>query len=269
VITVPGMGGFSREMIEDISVLTGSYLFDERDPEKLLECELEDLGRAKKVICSQAETFFVGSGGKEDIINERIEHLKQLQNDAAGNPTRVSIYKDRISRLNGKLALLLCGGNSDVEIAEHYDKIVDALNSLKTAQAHGILPGGGAALIYASRILDYFESPSFEEAAGAKILQKALRKPLEYMAANGDVNGKYIVQTLLNQYDDNQTGFDLKSEKFVNMFEKGIIDSFNVVKIALEDACSVGGLVLTTEAAIVQEKEYRITPLRYYPKEIF
>jgi len=269
VITVPGMGGFSRDMIEDISVLTGSYLFDEGHPDKLLECKLEDLGRAKKVICSQAETFFVGSGGRSEEINKRIDDLRHRLDEVSGNQTKTSMIKDRISRLNGKLALLLCGGNSDVEIAEHYDKIVDALNSLKTAQAQGILPGGGSALLYASRILDYFESPNFEEVAGAKILQKALRRPLEIMASNGDKNGRYIVQTLLNEYDDNQTGYDLKSESFVNMFDKGIIDSYNVVKVALEDACSVGGLVLTTEAAIVQEKEYKVTPLAFYPKEIF
>jgi len=135
VITVPGMGGFSRDMIEDISVLTGSYLFDEGHPDKLLECKLEDLGRAKKVICSQAETFFVGSGGRSEEINKRIDDLRHRLDEVSGNQTKTSMIKDRISRLNGKLALLLCGGNSDVEIAEHYDKIVDALNSLKTAQA--------------------------------------------------------------------------------------------------------------------------------------
>ena len=128
------MGDFSRDMIEDISILTGSYLFDENNVDRILECNLEDLGRAKKVICNQAETFFVGSGGKEEAINKRIQSIKyQMEHIEKASQSQAAMYKDRISRLNGKLAILLCGGNSDVEIAESYDKIIDALNSLKNA----------------------------------------------------------------------------------------------------------------------------------------
>eukprot|EP01016_Furgasonia_blochmanni_P017550 TRINITY_DN2028_c0_g2_i2.p1 TRINITY_DN2028_c0_g2~~TRINITY_DN2028_c0_g2_i2.p1 ORF type:complete len:652 (-),score=51.85 TRINITY_DN2028_c0_g2_i2:221-2062(-) len=276
-ITTPGMGDFPKTTLSDMALLTGARLFDEMELDEIKKAELKDLGTAAKLFCSPVDTMIVGGGGDKQKIEAHLEELKsqvahtsqrygalQLLNVRCISESIRYLLQDRILRLSNKVALILVGGRSETEVGEVRDKVVDALNSVRAATETGILPGGGSAFIHASRLLDHVDLQNLDRNAGIQVLKLALRRPLERLVNNAGDHGRFIVETLLEKYVDNKTGYDLNQDKFVDMFQSGVVDSLKVIKTIIEDSTSIASMILTTECIIVKKYKYIPTPLKNY-----
>ncbi|EGR30801.1 hypothetical protein IMG5_123150 [Ichthyophthirius multifiliis] len=200
-ITVPGMGNYSRVLLEGIALLTGATLFENLNYELFQEIQQKDFGKCQEVLVSELETFFQGTQGPQDKINQRVEELrKSIKN--SDNETSQKILKERLARFTGKMAIILCGGNTELDIYENRDRLVDGLNGVKNAIKYGIVTGGGTCLLKASQLLDYIEVENFEQKCGLNALKTALLKPTQILLDNAGFNGKYIVQKILEKQQD-------------------------------------------------------------------
>ncbi|KRX00206.1 GroEL-like apical domain [Pseudocohnilembus persalinus] len=255
-MTVPGMGDFSSEIIDDLALITGATVANPKNGISPTQFTLQDLGKAHKVTSSASDTFiFGGEGDKEKLENKKNELKKELSKIT--KEFRRKIFLDRVGRLSGHQAIVMLGGNNNLEIMETRDKIVDALNAVRLAMKFGYLPGGGTALLRASQILDFGEVDNEDQKMGLQILKHALRQPIEQLQKNYFQNGKMVIQNLLEKYNDNiNIGYNLNTDKYEDMVEAGIIDSYPIVKSALIDSISVASMVLTTEVALIKDKYY-------------
>jgi chaperonin GroEL len=249
-VKAPGFGDNRRATMQDIAVITGGTVISE-DLGMTLEGVTEaDLGTCAKVKISKDDTIILDGAGDRDQIEERCEIIRDSAERTSSDYEKEKL-QERLAKISGGVAVIQVGGNSDVEVSEKRDRIVDALNATRAAVEQGIVPGGGSALLWASRQLDDVKSNAInlDQKIGMELVEKALRAPLKQIATNAGEEGSVVVGEVL-KVTDHQNGFDAATGRYVNMIEAGIMDPTKVVKTALTDAFSVSGLLMTTEAMI-------------------
>ena len=254
-VKAPGFGDRRKEMLQDIATLTGGVVVSEEVGYDLKEADLGMLGRASSVkVLKDSTTIVDGHGEKEDIQN-RVNQIKHLIEETTSDFDKEKLL-ERLAKLSGGVAVVKVGAATEVEMKEKKLRIEDALNATRAAVEEGIVAGGGTALVSTIPVLDKLvEALEGEEQLGAKIVRKALEEPLRQIAINAGLEGAVIVQNVIAE--DTEVGFDALNEKYVNMIEAGIVDPTKVTRSALQNAASIAGVFLTTEAAVadIPEKE--------------
>jgi len=251
----PGFGDNRRAVLGDIAVLTGGQIISEQVGLKLEKTELDMLGRADKVIATKDRTIIVNGNGKEQDIKEHIEKIKTLMEQSESDYAKRG-YKERIAKLTGGIAVIKVGAASEVEQKERQSRVEDALAATKAAVEEGIVPGGGIALAVASGALHNHE----DETSGSKIVSKACLELLLQIATNAGKKGDKVLLDIITARGDEKgscVGYNAENDKVEDLMEAGIIDPTKVVRSALQNAASVAGILLTTEAAIIEEKKGR------------
>ncbi|HSZ50185.1 MAG TPA: chaperonin GroEL [Caulobacteraceae bacterium] len=249
-VKAPGFGDRRKAMLEDLATLTGGQLISEDLGIKLENVTLDMLGKAKKVSITKDDTTIVdGSGDKADI-EARIGQIKRQIEDTTSDYDREKL-QERLAKLAGGVAVIRVGGSTEVEVKEKKDRVDDALNATRAAADEGIVPGGGVALLKASVTLEGLKGENADQDAGIAIVRRALQAPIRQIAENAGVEGSIVVGKILENKSAT-FGFNAQTEEYVDLITAGIIDPAKVVRTALQDAASVAGLMITTEAAIVE-----------------
>ncbi|MFN9849299.1 chaperonin GroEL [Phenylobacterium sp.] len=249
-VKAPGFGDRRKAMLEDIAILTGGQLISEDLGIKLESVTLEMLGRAKKVTITKDDTTIVDGSGDKSDIEGRISQIKRQIEDTTSDYDKEKL-QERLAKLAGGVAVIRVGGSTEVEVKEKKDRVDDALNATRAAVEEGIVPGGGVALLKASKILDGFKGDNDDQEAGVAIVRRALQAPIRQIAENAGVEGSIVVGKVLEN-SSATFGFNAQTEEYVDLVKAGVIDPAKVVRTALQDAASVAGLLITTEAAIVE-----------------
>jgi chaperonin GroEL len=248
-VKAPGFGDRRKAMLEDIAILTGGQVISEDLGIKLENVSLDMLGKAKKVVVKKDDTTIVdGTGAKKDI-EARIGQIRKQIEDTTSDYDREKL-QERLAKLAGGVAVIKVGGATEVEVKERKDRVDDALNATRAAVEEGIVPGGGVALLRAAFKLS-IKGDNEDQNVGIAIVKKALEAPIRQIVENAGVEGSIVVGKLRESKDEN-FGFNAQSEEYVDMVKAGIIDPVKVVRIALQDAASVAGLIITTEASIAE-----------------
>ncbi len=249
-VKAPGFGDRRKAMLEDIATLTGGQLISEDLGIKLENVTIDMLGKAKKVTITKDDTTIVdGSGDKVDI-EARISQIKRQIEDTTSDYDKEKL-QERLAKLAGGVAVVRVGGSTEVEVKEKKDRVDDALNATRAAVEEGIVPGGGVCLLKASLSLEGLHGDNADQNAGIAIVRRALQAPIRQIAENSGVEGSIVVGKILEN-GSATFGFNAQSEEYVDLIAAGIIDPAKVVRTALQDAASVAGLMITTEAAIVE-----------------
>jgi chaperonin GroEL len=249
-VKAPGFGDRRKAMLQDIATLTGGQVISEDLGIKLESVTLDMLGRAKKVTISKEETTLVDGAGDKSEIEGRVAQIKAQIEETTSDYDREKL-QERLAKLAGGVAVIRVGGATEVEVKEKKDRVDDALNATRAAVEEGIVPGGGVALLRAKRSILNLTSENPDVMAGIKIVLKALESPIRQIAQNSGVDGSIVVGKVLENSSDT-FGFDAQTEEYVDMIEAGIIDPTKVVRTALQDAASVAGLLVTTEAMVAE-----------------
>ncbi|XP_004290029.1 PREDICTED: chaperonin CPN60-2, mitochondrial-like [Fragaria vesca subsp. vesca] len=254
-IKAPGFGENRKANLQDISVLTGGEVITEELGLNLEKVTPEMLGTCKRITVSKDDTVILDGAGDKKAIEERCEQLRSSIELSTSDYDKEKL-QERLAKLSGGVAVLKIGGASETEVGEKKDRVTDALNATKAAVEEGIVPGGGAALLYASKELDKLQTANFDQKIGVQIIQNALKMPVYTIASNAGVEGAVVVGKLLEQ-DNPDLGYDAAKGEYVDMIKAGIIDPLKVIRTALVDAASVSSLMTTTEAVVVSlpEKE--------------
>jgi chaperonin GroEL len=248
-VKAPGFGDRRKAMLEDMAVLTGGQVISEDLGIKLENVTVEMLGRAKRVRVEKENTTIVEGHGEKSAIQGRIAQIKQQIEETTSDYDREKL-QERLAKLAGGVAVIKVGGASEVEVKERKDRVDDALNATRAAVEEGIVPGGGVALLRAKKAVEALKSDNADIQAGIKIVSKALEAPIRQIAENSGVEGSIVVSRVLEK--SGNFGFDAQEEVYGDLVEKGIIDPTKVVRIALQDAASVAGLLITTEAMLAE-----------------
>src|SRR3989440_582127 len=256
-VKAPGFGDRRKAMLEDIAILTGGQLISEELGIKLENVTTAMLGRAKKVIIDKEKTTIVDGAGKKKDIEARVGQIKQQIEDTTSDYDREKL-QERLAKLAGGVAVIRVGGTTEIGGEEKKDRVEDALNATRAAGEEGIVPGGGVALLRAKKAIGKISNQNPDVQAGIKIVQRALEAPIRQIAENAGVDGSIVVGKVLENRSET-FGFDAQTETYVDLVEAGIIDPAKVVRAALQDAASVAGLLVTTEA-MVAEAPKRQTP---------
>ena len=254
-VKAPGFGDRRKEMLQDIATLTGGVVISEEVGYDLKECDLDMLGRASSVKVVKDSTTIVGGFGSKEDIQNRVNQIKHLVEATTSDFDKEKLL-ERLAKLSGGVAVVKVGAATEVEMKEKKLRIEDALNATRAAVEEGIVAGGGTALVSTIPELDKLvETLEGEEQLGAKIVRKSLEEPLRQIAINAGLEGAVIVQKVIGE--EPEVGFDALNEKYVNMIEAGIVDPTKVTRSALQNAASIAGVFLTTEAAVadIPEKE--------------
>jgi chaperonin GroEL len=249
-VKAPGFGDRRKAMLEDIAILTGGQLISEDLGIKLENVTLDMLGKAKKVTITKDDTTIVDGSGDKSGIEGRISQIKKQIEDTTSDYDKEKL-QERLAKLAGGVAVVRVGGSTEVEVKEKKDRVDDALNATRAAVEEGIVPGGGVALLKASKVLDGFKGDNDDQEAGVAIVRRALQAPIRQIAENAGVEGSIVVGKVLENKSAT-FGFNAQTEEYVDMVQAGVIDPAKVVRTALQDAASVAGLMITTEAAIVE-----------------
>ncbi|WP_321499238.1 chaperonin GroEL [Breoghania sp.] len=248
-VKAPGFGDRRKAMLEDIAILTGGTVISEDLGIKLESVTLDMLGTAEKVtITKEATTIVDGAGSKEDIEG-RVSQIKAQIEETTSDYDREKL-QERLAKLAGGVAVLRVGGSTEIEVKERKDRVDDALNATRAAVEEGIVTGGGTALLRAKAAVEKLSSDNADIMAGIKIVLRALEAPIRQIAENAGVEGSIVVAKVLES--DDSMGFNAQTEEYVNMIETGIIDPTKVVRTAIQDAASVAGLLITTEAMVAE-----------------
>ena len=248
-VKAPGFGDRRKAMLQDIAVLTGGEMVSEELGTKLENVTLEMLGSAKRVSITKDDTTIVSGGGKKADIAARIAQIKQQIEDTTSDYDREKL-QERLAKLAGGVAVIKVGGATEVEVKEKKDRVDDALNATRAAVEEGIVPGGGVALLWAAKSLKT-KGDNADQEAGVNILRRALQAPIRQIADNAGVEGSIVVGKLLEQKIP-AFGYDAQNNEYCDLVAKGIIDPAKVVRTALQDAASVAGLLVTTEAGVAE-----------------
>ncbi len=252
-VKAPGFGDRRKEMLQDIAILTGGQVISDELGLDIREIKLEWLGRAKSVKVQKEETVIIGGAGDQKAIKDRAESIKK-QIELTTSEYDKEKLSERLAKLAGGVAVIRVGAATETEMKEKKDRVEDALNATRAAVEEGIVPGGGTAYINAiPEVAKLVETLEGDEKTGALIILKALEEPLRQIAVNAGVDGSVIVEKVKNS--EKGIGFDAVNEKFVNMFEAGIIDPVKVTRSALQNAASVAAMLLTTESAVAEKPE--------------
>lgn len=249
-IKAPGFGENRKASLLDLATLTGGQLVSEDVGLKLEKVTADLLGRAKKVTISKDDTIILDGGGDKKDIEERCEQIREAINASTSDYDKEKA-QERLAKLSGGVAVLKIGGASEVEVGERKDRVTDALNATKAAVEEGIVPGGGVALLYASKALDKLKADNFDQKIGIQVIQNALKAPTYTIAVNAGVEGAVVIGKLLEQ-DNLDYGYDAAKGEYVDMVKAGIIDPVKVIRTALVDAASVSSLLTTTEAVVAE-----------------
>jgi chaperonin GroEL len=249
-VKAPGFGDRRKAMLQDIAILTGGQAISEDLGIKLENVTLNMLGRAKKVMIDKENTTIVGGAGKKADIEARISQIKAQIEETTSDYDREKL-QERLAKLSGGVAVIRVGGATEVEVKERKDRVDDAVHATRAAVEEGILPGGGVALLRATKALAKLQPANDDQKTGIEIVRKALSAPARQIANNAGEDGSLIVGKILEK-DQYAFGFDAQSGEYGNMVSKGIIDPTKVVRAALQNASSVAGLLITTEAMVAE-----------------
>ncbi|KAL6768708.1 CPN60C [Auxenochlorella protothecoides x Auxenochlorella symbiontica] len=253
-VKAPGFGDNRKANLADIAALTGGQVISEDLGMKLENVDLSHLGTAKKVTVSKDDTVLLNGGGDRAALADRCDMIREAIAASTSDYDREKL-EERLAKLSGGVAVLKVGGHSEFEVGERKDRIVDALNATKAAVAEGIVPGGGTALVYASRSLESVKDAcaNFDQRTGVSIIQRAIRQPAATIAANAGQEGAVIVGKLLERPEaDADVGYNAATGEFEDLVKAGVIDPIKVVRVALTDAASVASLLTTAEAVIAE-----------------
>jgi chaperonin GroEL len=248
-VKAPGFGDRRKAMLQDIAVLTGGELISEDLGIKLENVTVQMLGKAKRVTITKDDTTLVRGGGKKADIEARVGQIKQQIEDTSSDYDREKL-QERLAKLAGGVAVIKVGGATEVEVKEKKDRVDDALNATRAAVEEGIVPGGGVALLHASTKIKV-KGDNDDQDAGINIVRRALQAPIRQIAENAGVEGSIVVGKVLDQKSPS-FGYDAQNDVYVDLIAKGIIDPAKVVRTALQDAASVAGLLVTTEAGVAE-----------------
>ena len=250
-VKAPGFGDRRKAMLEDIAVLTGATVISEDAGYKLENATLEYLGTSKRVVSDKDNSTIVGGSGASDAIKGRINEIKVQIEKTSSDYDREKL-QERLAKLSGGVAVINVGAATEVEMKEKKARVEDALHATRAAVEEGIIPGGGVALLRAIPSLDKIKVDD-EEAVGVDIMRRALESPLRQICENAGVEPSIIAQAI--REGKNDYGYDARTGEYVNMFKAGIIDPTKVARVAVENACSIAGMILTTEAAVTELPE--------------
>ncbi len=259
-VKAPGFGDRRKEMLKDIATLTGATVISEELGLKLDKTTPDQLGRAKRVKVTKEETTIVDGGGKPEVIKGRIEQIKKQVEDTDSDFDREKL-QERLAKLSGGVAVINVGAATETELKEKKHRIEDALSATKAAVEEGMIPGGGASLVHAIKTIDKYQPPKTNGAAttwadekiGIDIIKKALEEPLRQIAYNAGYEGSVEVNNVRGK--ETPFGFDAMSGDIVDMFKAGIVEPFKVTRSALQNAASIGAMILTTETLIADKPE--------------
>jgi chaperonin GroEL len=249
-VKAPGFGDRRKAMLEDIAILTGGQVVSEDLGIKLENVTLDMLGRAKKVTITKDDTTIVDGSGEKTGIEGRISQIKAQIEDTTSDYDKEKL-QERLAKLAGGVAVIRVGGATEVEVKEKKDRVDDALNATRAAVEEGIVPGGGVALLKASKALDNMTGENDDQTAGIAIVRRALQAPIRQIVENAGVEGSIVVGKVMENGSATY-GFNAQTEEYVDMVQAGVIDPAKVVRTALQDAASVAALLITTEAAIAE-----------------
>jgi chaperonin GroEL len=252
-VKAPGFGDRRKAMLEDIAVLTGGQVISEDLGIKLESVTVDMLGRARRVRIEREHTTIVGGAGAKKDIEARVRQIRQQIDETASDYDREKL-QERLAKLVGGVAIIRVGGATEVEVKERKDRVDDAVHATKAAVEEGIVPGGGSALLFSSSVLDNLNAGNRDQKVGIEIVRKALERPTRQIAENAGAEGSIVVNKLRDKRDENW-GYDAVAGDYKDMFKAGIIDPTKVVRTALQDAASVAGLVITTEAMVASKPE--------------
>ena len=251
-VKAPGFGDRRKAMLEDIAILTGATVISEERGFNLENTTLEMLGTSERVTIDKDNTTIVNGSGKKDDIKARVNQIKAQIETTTSDYDKEKL-QERLAKLAGGVAVLYVGAASEVEMKEKKDRVDDALHATRAAVEEGIVAGGGVALLRSRSKLDSLKANNDDEATGIQIISRALESPLRTIVENAGGEGSVVVSKVIEGKDS--FGYDAKSDKYVDLFKSGIIDPKKVTRIALENAASVAGMILTTECALVDIKE--------------
>jgi chaperonin GroEL len=257
-VKAPGFGDRRKAMLEDIAILTKGEVISEDLGIKLENVTLDMLGQAKRVRVEKENTTIIDGGGAKDDIQGRCTQIRQQIEETTSDYDREKL-QERLAKLAGGVAVIRVGGSTEIEVKEKKDRVDDAMHATRAAVEEGVVAGGGAALLYASRALEVLKPANSDQQVGIDIVKKALLYPARQIAENSGTDGSIIVGKLLDSKDANY-GYDAQKGEFTDMVRAGIIDPTKVVRHALQDAASVAGLLITTEAMVAEKPEPKAPP---------
>src|SRR5689334_12492649 len=266
-VKAPGFGDRRKEMLRDIAVLTGGQVISEEAGRKLDSATLQDLGRARRVVANKDETTVVEGHGKQDEIQARIKQIKSQIDETTSDYDREKL-QERLAKLSGGVAVIKVGAGTETELKEKKHRVEDALSATRAAVEEGIVPGGGVALINAAKVLDTLKLDG-DEQTGVTILRRALEEPMRHIGTNAGLDGSVLVEAIRRkalEAKNKNLGYDVISGEYVDMVKAGIIDPAKVTRSALENASSIAGMILTTEALITEVPEKEKAPAAPMPE---
>jgi len=258
-VKAPGFGDRRKAMLQDIAILTGGQVISEDLGIKLENVKLDMLGKAKRVSITKDDTTIVDGAGDTSEIKARVGQIRQQIEDTTSDYDREKL-QERMAKLAGGVAVIKVGGVTEIEVKERKDRVDDALNATRAAVEEGILPGGGVALLRAAQALNDIKAVNDDQKAGISIVRKAIQFPARLIAENAGEDGSVIIGKILEN-EDYDFGFDAQTGEYVDMFERGVIDPTKVVRAALQDASSVAGLLITTEAMVAELPKKETSPM--------
>jgi chaperonin GroEL len=251
-VKAPGFGDRRKAMLEDIAILTGGTVISEERGFTLENTTIEMLGTAEKVTIDKDNTTVVNGAGETEMIQGRVNQIKSQIETTTSDYDKEKL-QERLAKLSGGVAVLYVGAPSEVEMKEKKDRVDDALHATRAAVEEGIVAGGGVALLNTQKSLTTLKTENPDEATGVQIINKAIESPLRIIVENSGGEGSVVVSKILDGKDN--FGYNAKDGTFVDMLKEGIIDPKKVTRVALENAASVAGMILTTECALVDIKE--------------
>ncbi len=261
-VKAPGFGDRRKEMLEDIAVLTGGTVISEEKGYKLEDADISYLGEADKVSIDKENTTIVNGKGEKDAIKARVKMIKS-QIDKSTSEYDKEKLQERLAKLAGGVAVIYVGAASEVEMKEKKDRFDDALNATRAAIEEGIIPGGGVAYIRAIDSIDKLKTDNDDEETGIAIIRRSLEEPLRQIVENAGMEGSVVVQKVREGKDD--FGFNAHTEVYENLLKSGVIDPTKVARVALENAASIAGMLLTTECVLVEHKDENAAPMPPMP----
>lgn len=256
-VKAPGFGDRRKEMLEDIAILTGGTVISEEKGMKLEGTTLDMLGNAEKLTINKDNTTIVNGAGTKDMIEARVKQIR-AQIEITTSDYDKEKLQERLAKLSGGVAVIYIGAASEIEMKEKKDRVDDALSATRAAIEEGIIPGGGVAYIRAIKALDKLKGDNGDEDTGIAIIRRALEEPLRQIAENAGMDGAVVAQKV--KEGKGAMGFNARTDKYENLLRSGVIDPTKVARIALENAASIGGMLLTTECIIADEKEENPMP---------
>jgi chaperonin GroEL len=261
-VKAPGFGDRRKAMLEDIAILTGGTVISEEKGFKLENAQLSYMGTAKRVTIDKDNTTIVEGAGKKEDIKKRINEIKQQIEKTTSDYDKEKL-QERLAKLSGGVAVLKIGASTEVEMKEKKSRVEDALHATRAAVEEGIVPGGGVAYLRSIKSLDDVKTENDDQKIGVEIIRRAVEEPIRLIVENAGLEGSVVVNKIKEGKDD--FGFNAQNEKYENLIQAGVIDPTKVARIALENAASVAGLLLTTEATIVEKPEKDKAPAMPHP----